>query len=850
MLDRPSGSRLEPLAARVGMLTGVLAWLWPIGLGGKMPVGGDATQFSLGLMAFLRDAIREGRLPLWNDLWGFGFPGLAESQMGVYYPPHWLLYGLLPLEVASVASLVLHTLWGAYGANLAARRFGASEPGAALAGFAWATCGFSLIHLPHQWGSTVGAWMPWAWALAWQVARGEGTRRTPWLLSAVLAVQVLPGHFQLAFVTEVGCLALALAAGGRLIARRGAVLLAVAGMVPLAAMQLWPTYQLSRLSDSRRDFEYLSGFAASPLHFVSYAAPGLFHRSPLWRPVAWDPFHTSPEELLGYVGLVPFFLALGAIARGWRADPSIRALAVVGALTLALSLGPFAPGFGWLIKLPGFSFFRAPARWGLATNLALALLAARGFDQIATWPKVGRAAGRFALACSAVVLGVVLTFELALAGSKGDAWPAVTSTFDRVLKTFPWADQPREKAFREVMAEARRPRLDLQGQMALARADGKPSTPRPPTLEAERFAVYARELGEAGGLLLALAILGGLASRPRTFAGALLAFTLADALILARHRPFDLGPARPLVEQSPVLARLAREPRGTRTLDPARNLLMVAGVEPIWAYRTLDLPAPLDLIRLARDGLNGRTVGDATRFAGVDIRVVSRTEAPALTREILESWWDQVEPIRDPALAAWIMGADYARGPGLDEFFLVRPREPSARAWLLPAEGLTQANGMRDPSVILGAFRRATPLSLQSSRPERAEVAAEVAAGPSSMVVLSSTFDPEWQAWWEGPSGERRPSEVVKVLGGWQGVVAPEPGRWTLHLEYPGRAAKIGLAVSVVAWLGWLAAWLRLGSGRGVASVSGGFGDTPPPRPFPAKGEGVRKDLSLRSPRP
>ena len=97
------------------------------------------------------------------------------------------------------------------------------------------------------------------------------------------------------------------------------------GRPSLAAVQLGPTYRLARLA-GRRDSEYLSGFAATPLHLVSYVAPGLFHRSPLWRPVAWDPFHTSPEEHLAYIGLVPLFLALGAIRHGVRREPGVRLL--------------------------------------------------------------------------------------------------------------------------------------------------------------------------------------------------------------------------------------------------------------------------------------------------------------------------------------------------------------------------------------------------------------------------------------------------------------------------------------------------------------------------------------------
>ena len=83
----------------LAVMAGLLGWLWPIGIGGKMPVGGDVTRFFIGLMGVLSRSLEQGRLPIWNDLWGYGFPGIGESQMGVYYPPHLLLYGVLPNRV-------------------------------------------------------------------------------------------------------------------------------------------------------------------------------------------------------------------------------------------------------------------------------------------------------------------------------------------------------------------------------------------------------------------------------------------------------------------------------------------------------------------------------------------------------------------------------------------------------------------------------------------------------------------------------------------------------------------------------------------------------------------------------
>src|SRR5581483_10108026 len=126
-----------------------------------------------------------------------------------------------------------------------------------------------------------------------------------------------------------------------------------------------PTYQLARLAESQRSYDYLSAFAVPPTHLVSYVAPGLFHRSALWRSLAWDPFRAMPEEHLGYIGLVPLWLAIVAL-RDIRRDPATRLLAVLALGSLLLSLGPYLPGYRLYYELPGFAFFRAPARWGMA----------------------------------------------------------------------------------------------------------------------------------------------------------------------------------------------------------------------------------------------------------------------------------------------------------------------------------------------------------------------------------------------------------------------------------------------------------------------------------------------------
>jgi hypothetical protein len=780
-----------------------------------MPVGGDVTQFSMGLMAFLGSSLRAGRLPIWNDLWGYGFPGIGESQIGAFYPPHVLLYRILSVEAAYTTSLVVHTAWCGLGAAWASRKFGASPAGSVLSGWSWATSGFFVIHLPHQWGYTTASWMPWIWGLGWTILRGGGGSNAPRWLMAALAIQLLPGHFQLAFITQVGLVVLSAVGwiarerdndrNGIALVSVGSILLALVGALVLALMQLAPTYRLAALAESDRTFEYLGTFATTPLHLVSYLAPGLFHRSPLWRPLVWDPLHAIPEESLGYIGLVPLFLALAAMRRGFRTDPTIRALTLLAIVALLLSLGPYLPGFGALIRLPGFSFFRAPARWGIATDLALSLLAGRGLDQIGGWKRPARSLLSFAGAAVVGPILVVGLLELGLASGTGPGMPAITQGFDRLLGQLPWS-QPVTLA--DLASAARRPQGDLRERAALARQGRGNVPPEGLSWERERFGIYQDELSETGLLVIGLGIAAFLASRTatrRVLTPFLVSLAVVDLLLLSAHRPIDLMPIHPLTRASPVLNRLASTPRGTRTLDELANLPMVADVAPVAAYRTLDLPRPRVMTNLAQGPLHARETAVALRAIGVGVRVLSPGETVDLEKSpAAQPDVGTLEIVDDPALASWRFGADWVRGEGKlwTHFALWFPNESPTRAWLLP-QGI-EPTDLVEERVALSFLSQATPLPLESSVPERSRLRLEAVA--DRWVLLTIQAAPDWVATWEGPDGIV-PASVIPVLGGWMAVRTAGPGTWTLILSYQPPEVWWGLGVSGLGWLVWILTW-------------------------------------------
>lgn len=820
------------------MFAAVGVWLWPIGGGGKMPVGGDVTQFALGPMSVLSRALRSGHLPVWNDLWGYGFPGIGESQMGVYYPPHWLLYGLLPLEAGFTTSLVLHTLWAGLGAYFACRRFGASDLGAALGGFAFATCGFFFIHLPHHWASTTGSWLPWAWGLAWSVSRGEGKARDPYFLAVVLTLQLLPGHFQLAFGTQVGVLVLAAARAGELVAARSGrvggvvrTLAALGSAFLLGALQVWPTLRLARLAGAWRDFEYLSGFAASPVHLVTFLTPGLFEISPLWRPVVWDPFHTSPEEYLGFVGVVPLFLALGAVATGWRRSAAVRALGLVAGFTVLLGLGPYVPGFRILCQAPGFSFFRAPARWFLPASFALCALAALGLDGLSHWRRPARGIVLFVIFGTALPALVVFSIEAGLASASRPGWPSVAAIYARSLDALPWHEPA---TFARVVQAAGRPFHDHRVEETWARQGVELRTAPRPVFAAQRFAIYREELTVSAlvfGLLLALA---ALRDRGRLKAG-LVALAFFELWWLGRHRRWDLGPVAPLAAQSPLLRQLARAPHGQRTVDPLRNLPMVVGSAPVSAYRTLDLLALGSLTALAGElPVRGRDPGPilgAIRATGVGVRVFDPGSVQDLDR-LGSAWPGPLERVDDPTLAGWLLGRDWVAQQGGKGATFGVGRVPGApsRGWLVPLTDGSRAAILGEwsgnPARVLDALKGATPLEVRAPAADHREVRFRC-DGPA-LVVLSELADPQWLPEFVSPGGTPQPTPLLRAFGranqgAWQAVRVPGRGDWTLRLRYRAYDVEQGLAVSGLAWLLLAGLWSRHGRGP---DQTRGEGDT------------------------
>ena len=211
-----------------------------------------------------------------------------------------------------------------------------------------------MIHLAHQWGYTTGRWMPWAWGLAWRLARGEGRAHGPMLALAACwrsrsspdisrsrsSPRSAPWRWRLggSSTGRMAGLVNELGAGAD---RRWRVVL----VLPLAAMQLYRRRSWRGSRAISAIIEYLSAFAAPPIHLVSFVAPGL---STARRSGGRSPGTRStrcPRSIWAYLGLVPLCLAIRARSSRLARRPGVARPAVLAVVTLLLSLGPYVPGF-------------------------------------------------------------------------------------------------------------------------------------------------------------------------------------------------------------------------------------------------------------------------------------------------------------------------------------------------------------------------------------------------------------------------------------------------------------------------------------------------------------------------
>lgn len=339
----PPWNAVLPPAAGNGLLSDQLLNFWPWRL-------------------FLRAELLHGRFPLWNPLIAGGVPFAGCVQAAPFFPLELLVAVLPPVAWSLVAAFAKLFVAGWF-TSLHARRLGAGRTGAALAGVAFALCGFMVAWLGHP-QTNAACLLP---ALFWALGRAFDLRSARSWVAVALAVGLvlLAGHppTELQILAAGACYALFLAAraprGVREASLLRAAVAALAGVL-LAAPALLPYVEYLRLSSTMAASASLARWSTrlapwSWLHLLMPLASGAPGRgAEVLGPAAFglDPASNFLERA-GWVGLPALAFAALAVARRPR-DPEVRFHAALALFGLAAAFGlPPLPAL-WRL-LPGFS---------------------------------------------------------------------------------------------------------------------------------------------------------------------------------------------------------------------------------------------------------------------------------------------------------------------------------------------------------------------------------------------------------------------------------------------------------------------------------------------------------------
>jgi Bacterial membrane protein YfhO len=366
----------------------VLAFFRHILFYGHYTIPWDFRYYHFSQSWFIARSLARGELPLWDPYTYCGMPFYANLTAQVFYPPtlaaillsNWtggehLLYWLQLQLAAHVFLAGAFTYW-------LLRRLGVERVAAIIGATVYQLGAYTASQAEHLGAIDAAAWLPLAWLCV--IALGEQFRWR-WLagLAPALALSILagfPAATVVVFVTSMllGAILVAL----RRASSRVLVYTAVAAVwaVLLAAIQLFPTLQLSRLSVAQYRSHYLQTGGGMPFAaLVSLVLPnhyGVFQ----FDGGTWKlPYEVT--FLYTYCGIPALlFAALALIFRRNRYTVSIGLLTLC---TLLWMLGDSTPVGATIFRLvPDAAKNSLYAQFALCGfSLGMAVLAGLGAQQ-------------------------------------------------------------------------------------------------------------------------------------------------------------------------------------------------------------------------------------------------------------------------------------------------------------------------------------------------------------------------------------------------------------------------------------------------------------------------------------
>jgi hypothetical protein len=330
--------------------------------------GQDWVQLHLPYRLYAAGALSAGRLPLWNPYVALGRPFLADLETAVLYPPN-VFFLLFEPTLALALLTTVHVALALLGTLLLTRSLGATTEAGLAAGLAYTLAAPVAARLSAgQVGYFEGScYVPLLFLLAARL-QDRPSRKGLAALAVGLALQLLCGHPQIAWITWMGLGAFVLGRGASrslrpLLTGLGGLGLALAGALALAAPALLPFLELVGQSNrSAPTLRFAGGGSMEWWQWTSLLLPDGGRRVFYWE------FNLYVGVLAAIAGLAGLLLVR---------DRGVHGLGAAGLLGTLIAAGPRTPVFGLLFALvPGLAGFRIHSRAAILPCLALVAAAA------------------------------------------------------------------------------------------------------------------------------------------------------------------------------------------------------------------------------------------------------------------------------------------------------------------------------------------------------------------------------------------------------------------------------------------------------------------------------------------
>jgi hypothetical protein len=320
----------------------------------------DIEGFHLPLVTYTARCVRHGIFPFWDPYPYCGVPIHADIQAQLFYPLAWISIVLGNLSEGHNLyywlewQIPLHMILAGVFTFFLLRHLGASVPFALFGGTVYQLGGYFASQAQHLGAICCGAWLPLVLLCVWKLSAGISVRWVA-MLACSIALVFLAGFPAATMVVlgTAGFLAVALVISRRANWKLFAALGCGGALgICIAAVQLVPTYQLSRLSvASMRSQWYVSGAGLHIQSLASLIVPNYFH--------IFTPFDPSLYKLpinftflYVYCGIIT--VALLAVAPFLRRTPYLRMLFLLTLISAIWMLGDTTPIYPFVFRrLPG-----------------------------------------------------------------------------------------------------------------------------------------------------------------------------------------------------------------------------------------------------------------------------------------------------------------------------------------------------------------------------------------------------------------------------------------------------------------------------------------------------------------